>query len=388
VNSRPIKIVRLITRLNIGGPSLHVVTLSAELPPERFTTLLVCGRVDPGEGDMSDLALERGVTPFVIPCLHREFSPADDLRSLAAVAGVLRRERPDILHTHLSKAGALGRAAAALCPGLRTVHTFHGNVLRGYFSPRRTRLYLLLERALALRTDRLIALGDSQRDEMLHRYRVGRPEQYAVVPLGLDLGRFTRCEHARGQLRKELGIPSGIPVVSTVGRLVPIKDHNLFLDAARYVRGEKTDAVFLIVGDGLCRRELEERARGLGLGGSVRFIGWRRDLERIYADSDIVVLTSVNEGTPVSLIEAAAAGVPVVATDVGGVRDVVRDGESGLLTGTRDPREIAARIGELIDDPARARSMGEAGRRHVGVRFAKGRLLDDIARLYAELMGE
>jgi glycosyltransferase involved in cell wall biosynthesis len=382
-----LKILRLITRLNIGGPAIHAVTLSAELPTEEFSTTLVCGLPGDTEGDMTPLAETKGVRTVCIPSLRREIHPAGDLRSLAAIVRLLRREKTDILHTHMSKAGALGRIAARFARGVKTVHTFHGNVLRGYFSSARASVYLLAERWLAERTDALVALSESQRKEMLERYGVGRAEQYTVIPLGLDLGRFARCEGQRGALRSELGITGGTPVVAIVGRLVPIKDHRLFLGAARRVLDDLPDAVFLIVGGGELRAELEARARRVGLGRSAMFLGWRSDLERIYADSDVVVLTSINEGTPVSLIEAGAAGKPVVATDAGGVSDVVRNGESGLIAGSRDPAEFARLVVELLRDSARRAAMGNAGRKYVMSRYAKERLLRDIAALYEDLAG-
>ena len=387
MSSRPLKILRLITRLNIGGPSIHAIALSADLPADKFTTTLVCGRPGPREGDMRARAEDRGVTPVVSPALQRELNPCDDIRSLVKIIGIVRRERPDIIHTHLAKAGTIGRIAGLFCPGVKTVHTFHGHVFSGYFSPARTRLYLRLERWLARHTDRIVVLSESQREELVGRYRIGRASQYAVIPLGFDLERFDHSQTLRGELRRELAIPPTSPIVSTVGRLVPIKDHDLFLSAARRVLDERPDAVFLVVGDGPLRGELEETARGRGFGDRIFFLGWRSDLERVYADSNLVALTSLNEGTPVSLIEASAAGRAVVATDVGGVGDVVRHGVSGLLARTRDPREIAALMLDLLGDRARAEIMGEAGKKFVRGRYAKQRLLNDITRLYTELSG-
>jgi glycosyltransferase involved in cell wall biosynthesis len=332
-------------------------------------------------------AEERGLAPVVIPTLHRELDPLNDARSLIKIIGIMRRERPDILHTHLAKAGALGRIAALFFPRIKTVHTYHGHVFSGYFSPARTKFYLSLERWLARRTDGIVVLSQSQRSELLERYGVGCAEQYAVIPLGFDLERFGHAHKLRGELRKELGIPPDSPVISTVGRLVPIKDHELFLQAARRVLDDRSNAVFLVVGDGALREKLKESVRALGLGKNVIFLSWRSDLERVYADSDLVALTSINEGTPVSLIEAAAAGRAIVATDVGGVSDVVRHGVSGLLARSRAPREIAALMLELLKDRPRAEAMGEEGKRFVHVRYDKRRLLADVTRLYAEMSG-
>ncbi|MDD5556206.1 MAG: glycosyltransferase [bacterium] len=385
---RPLKILRIVTRLNIGGPSVHAITLSAGLPTDRFRTTLACGVPAPGEGDMAPAAAARGAVPVIIPALRRDPDPARDLRALARIAILIRSETPDILHTHMAKAGALGRLAARLFPRVRTVHTFHGHVLAGYFSGPRSRLYLRIERLLARRTDRLVVLSERLRREMLERYRIGSPGRYAVIPLGLDLDRFAGCGALRGGLRAELGIPPRSPVIVLAGRLVPVKDIALFLRAARIVADARPDAVFVIAGDGPLRAALEAEASALGLGRRAVFTGWRADLERLYADADVAVLTSLNEGTPVSLIEAAAAGVPAVATDVGGVADVVRDGVSGRLAGSRDPALVARLVEEIVGDPAAARRMGEAGRAFVLGRYGSGRLLADVARLYEELASE
>lgn len=386
MRTSPLKVVRIITRLNIGGPAINAITLSAGLPPDRFRSVLVCGSPGPDEGDMGYLAEEKGVRPVVIPHLRRQVRPADDVRSLRLIIALIRQERPDIIHTHMSKAGLLGRIAAMRTPGVKTVHTFHGNVLSGYFSTAQSRIFLSLERWLARRTDRLVALSESQRREMLERYRVGRPEQYAVIPLGFDLERFSRCGALRGELRRELGIPRDEAVIAIVGRLAPIKDPTLFLAAARCIRERRPDAVFLVVGDGELRAHCEAEARGMGIARNVRFLGWRRDLERIYADADVVMLTSKNEGTPVSLIEASAAARPVVAMNVGGVADVVLNGESGLLAEQRDARRLADLALCLLDDPPRAHAMGEKGRAFALARYATSRLLGDIAALYEAMV--
>ncbi len=248
-------------------------------------------------------------------------------------------------------------------------------------------MYLRIERWLAGRTDRIVVLSETQREQLLNRYRIGRASQYAVIPLGFDLGKFESAEALRGGMRRELAIPENSRIVSTVGRLVPIKDHDLFLRAARCVLDEMPDVVFLVVGDGPLRAKLEESARGRGMGKNVIFLGWRGDIEKIYADSDLIALTSLNEGTPVSLIEAAASGRAVVATDVGGVSDVVGHGVSGLLARTREPKEIAALMLGLLKNRAQARAMGEAGKKFVRGRYTEQRLLEDISRLYIGLSG-
>ena len=388
MNPRPARILRIITRLNIGGPSINAIALSAGLPRDRFETVLVCGRPGVAEGNLASRARERGIRLIEIRSLRRDPSPVADAAALARLIEIVRRERPDIVHTHLAKAGALGRIAAKTVPGIRTVHTFHGHVFSGYFTPARTRIFLAVERLLARGTDKIIALSEAQRAELVGACRIGRPGQYAVIPLGLDLERFAASRALRGSLRRELGLEPEASVITLAGRLAPVKDHRLFLAAARLVLAARPRADFLVVGDGEERPSLEREARTSGLADAVRFTGWRDDLDRVYADSDLVVLTSRNEGTPVSLIEASAAGRPIVATAVGGVGDVVRDGGSGLLAAGRDPAEIAALILRLLDDPARAAAMGEEGRRFVLERFTSARLVRDVGELYGRLLEE
>jgi glycosyltransferase involved in cell wall biosynthesis len=379
----PIRVVRVIARLNIGGPAIHATLLTARLDPARFHTTLVTGSEDASEGNY--LALHgREAAVELIPDLGREIRPLRDLRTLAALMRVIRRVRPHIVHTHTAKAGAVGRLAAALCGVPVVVHTFHGHVLRGYFSPAKTAVYRNIERGLARRTDRLLTVTDLVRDELL-ALGVGRPEQYITVPLGFDLAPLVHAAGRRGELRAELGVGAA-PLVGIVARLVPIKAHEIFLDAAARIRAAVPDARFLIVGDGECRQALEARVDALGLREAVRFLGWRADLDRLYADLDVVVLTSRNEGSPVALIEAMAAGVPVVSTAVGGVPDVVAHGTSGLLAPMDDAAAVAEHTVTLLRDRARALAMGGAGRSRVVATYSADRLVADIERLYDALL--
>jgi glycosyltransferase involved in cell wall biosynthesis len=381
----PIRVVRVIARLNIGGPAIHATLLTARLDPARFQTTLVTGTEDAGEGNY--LALHgREAAVELIPDLGREIRPLRDLRTLAALMRVIRRVRPHVVHTHTAKAGAVGRLAAMLCGVPVVVHTFHGHVLRGYFSPAKTAVYRAIERGLARRTDRLLTVTDRVRDELL-ALGVGRPEQYTTVPLGFDLAPLVQAARRRGELRAELGVGAA-PLVGIVARLVPIKAHEVFLDAAARIRTVVPDVRFLVVGDGECRPALETRVDALGLRGAVRFLGWRADLDRLYADLDVVVLTSRNEGSPVALIEAMAAGVPVVSTAVGGVPDVVAHGVSGLLAPMDDAAVVADHTVTLLRDRDRSAAMGRAGRDRIVATYSADRLVGDIEALYTALLSE
>ena len=380
--SAPIKILRAITRLNIGGPAIHAILLSRALNDGAlFTSTLVTGTTAPHEGDLLDLAHARSVEPLVLPALGREISPLDDLVSLARMVMLVRNLRPDIVHTHMAKAGAVGRLAAKICGVPLIVHTYHGHVFHSYFSPAKTRVFLTIERALGLATNRIIVVGDGQRDEIAS-YGVAPLRKLTTIRLGLELDQFLEAERHRGELRRELGIDADAPLVGIVGRLVPIKAPELFLQAAVKVREALPQAQFLVVGDGERRQELGTLAEQLGLKKSVRFLGWRRDLVRVYADLDVVALSSLNEGSPVVLIEALASARPVVATAVGGVPEVVIHDQTGLTVPVSDVSALSDSIVSLLRDRWLAERLGHAGRQHVYPRYDSSRLVDDVRQLY------
>lgn len=387
------RVLRVITRLNVGGPAIQAMTLSDRLTRRGFETLLVHGQLDGGEGDMRYL-LSPDVDVRSLPALRRPLAPGHDAVALAQLLDLMRDLRPRIVHTHMAKAGTLGRLAAAIYNRTagrdrpaRVVHTYHGHVLEGYFSPAKTRLFLGVERALARATDRIVAISPRIQAELLEEHRIGRREQYRVVPLGFDLDGLARIgDDARARARAELQIPDGHGVVTTVGRLTAIKQQRLFLETAQLIGQRHPSVVFLIVGDGDLRGELETAASALGLAGCVRFLGWRRDLETIYGATDVFLLTSRNEGTPVALIESMAAGCAGVSTDVGGVGDVLEHDEVGLRAPDGDAAALAAHVTGLLANDDRRRRIGRAGRALVVARYGLDRLVDDVETLYRGLL--
>ena len=380
-----VRVLRVIARLNVGGPAVHATLLTERLQSLGYQTLLVAGRE--GRGEANYLALHgRSVENLtVLPSMTPEIRGLQDLVALGQLYRLMRQIRPHIVHTHTAKAGLLGRLAGRFAGVPVIVHTFHGHILDGYFSPLKTRVILAAERVLASFTDRIVSVSDAVRCELLAK-KIGRPERHTVVPLGLDLEPFLGADGYRGSLRAELGLGAGDLIVGIVARLVPIKRHDVFLEAARRIAKKVPNCHFLVVGNGECRSELEDRVRQLGLGQRVRFLGWRADLPKIYGDLDVVVLSSRNEGLPVSLIEAMAAARPVVATRVGGVPDLVEDGVTGLLVPSGEPEALAEAIVALLGDPERRRAMGEAGRKRVHPAFSVDRLVQDMDRLYADLL--
>jgi len=390
--SRPLRIVRIIDRMNVGGPAIHVALTSDHLNDgKRFTTLLLRGEIAPGEGDMSYLLEGRNIRQQYLPSLGRSISPLNDLKVLWQVFRILRTEKPDVVHTHKSKAGLIGRMAAFLARVPVRIHTFHGHVFHGYFSPAVSKAVVLLERTLALITDRIFVVGDELKKQLVDRYRIAPAEKILVVPLGLDLAPLADAARrepetgARAALRKSLNLPVDRKLVSIVGRLTKIKNHDLFLETAKRVLASRPDTDFVIVGGGERDAELKALASKLGIAGHVHFLGFRSDTAFLYSALDLAVITSDNEGTPVTLIEAGAAGLPVVSTDVGAVRTVVRDGETGFVVPPGDAGTLADRIIRLLDDPALAQRLGAAGQRYVLANFSIEKLCETLGRLYNSL---
>lgn len=436
----PVTVCRVIARLNIGGPAIHTILLTSRLPRDRYRSILVKGTEAPSEGNMLALAERERVEPIILPELGREIRLMDDVVAFVKLARLMRREQPAIVHTHTAKAGTLGRLAAhAVNLGwairrvlgrptpqpIRTVHTYHGHVFHGYFSPAKTRLFLAIERALARFTDAVVVISSMQRREIVENLRIVETERVRVIPLGLDLDPFRNCPNNRGKLRAELNLDEKTHLIGIVGRLVPIKRHDILFEALSSLRNSplaRGEVCCVVVGDGELRPALENRVKEMGLDGHVRFLGWRRDLETIYADLDCLVLTSENEGTPVSIIEALSAGVPVVATAVGGVPDLLRplgereysqpvclsNGEklalwrgeeggevksprlaaTGLLVPPGDSMAVAMALELIWTEPDLTTECARRGRSWVSETFTIERLVSDIDELYQELLGE
>jgi glycosyltransferase involved in cell wall biosynthesis len=385
-----IKVLRVIARLNVGGPTLHVVQLTRALAPLGYETTLVTGRVGRNEGSMDYVAVETGVQPLYIGSLQRNVSVLADVAALVRLVRLIRSLRPDVLHTHTAKAGALGRAAALLAGRARpeaVVHTYHGHVLTGYFPRWRSRFFLQVERFLARSSDALVAVSPEVRDDLV-RLRVAAASKFVVVRLGLELERRIAAPvDARERVREQWGVGADQFLVTWLGRMTEIKRVDDLLRAFADLRGRGVDAVLALVGDGPNRDGLEHLAERLGIAEAVRFTGFRRDVGSVYAASDAVALSSANEGTPVSLIEALAAGCAVVTTAVGGALDVVDFGRVGFLVPPGDTKAFADRLEELARRPELRREVGAAGREHVLARYSVDRLVRDIDRLYRSLLG-
>lgn len=376
MRERRVRVLRVIARMNVGGPARQVTALMEGLDAGRYEHRLVVGEVGADEAD--ELELRGGAFDVRrIDALGRAVHPLRDLSAGRAIATEIRAFRPDIVHTHTAKAGVLGRLGAIRAGVDHIVHTFHGHLLHGYFPPAVTAAITQTERTLAGRTDVLAAVGARVRDDLLVA-GVGEPGQYVVVPPGIHLA----APPERMAARRALELDSGAPVVAYVGRLTGIKRPDRLVDVARQVLASLPDTVFVIAGGGDLAADTRRRARDLGR--HVRFLGWRSDIETVYAAADAVVLTSDNEGMPVSLIEAALCGVPSVTTGVGSAAEVVQDGVNGFVVSTR-VGSLAARLTRLLADEALRRRMGEAARTHAEGAYTGRRLVSDTEAIYERL---
>jgi glycosyltransferase involved in cell wall biosynthesis len=367
--------------MNIGGPARHVSLLSEGLNRRGYCHLLVTGRESEAEGNFRDLSSQVGVQIVDVECLGREISLFNDLLCIWHVARIIRKFRPDIVHTHTAKAGFVGRIATILVGVPCIAHTFHGHVLRGYFSTWKNLLFRFCETLLAGQTDLLIAVSHKVAEELAEE-GVAPVNRFEVLPLGLHLKQFLLVQ-PHGKLRAELGLPDTAQLIGAVGRLVPIKDLECMLSALALMGADFPDLHLALVGDGELRKKLYCSAKEKGLGERVHFLGWRHDLSFIYGGLDLVVLSSRNEGTPVSLIEALAAGRPVVATNVGGVPEVLEKGQLGRLVPAGDPEPMSQAIREALYQPC---APSPAQRRALVEKYSPERLVDRMDNLYRQLL--
>ncbi|MBX6382596.1 MAG: glycosyltransferase [Microbispora sp.] len=374
-----IRVMEIIARMNVSGPATQVTGLCERLNPVEFDHRLYTGYVDGGEGDHLQLR-DATIPVHRVPGLGRAIRPADDYRALFRLANAMRDFKPHIVHTRTTKAGTLGRLAVRLSgvPAAR-VHTYHGHLLDGRLTRPRRALYVRIERRLAKMTDRLVTVGARVRDDLLAA-GIGRPEQYVVIPPGTGLGPLPE----RARARAALGVPRDAPVVAYVGRLMKAKRPDRLAAVAAAVLARLPGARFLVCGGGELKEEVERAV--MPMWDSFRLLGWRRDVETVYAAADVVLLTSDSEGTPLALVEAGMAGLPVVATRVGSVPEVVLDRRTGFLTDP-DPDEMADHVVRLLVDPGLARRMGEAARTWTERAFCVDRLVADTEALYRSLRG-
>ncbi|MEM9542293.1 MAG: glycosyltransferase [Cyanobacteria bacterium P01_E01_bin.42] len=379
-----IRVMRIIARLNVGGPARHVILLNANLERSRYQNLLVTGMEGTREGSMKDLVAFHQLEMDVIPELGRKIALTNDLFVLWKLYRLMCRYRPHIVHTHTAKAGLVGRIAAKLAGVPIILHTFHGHVFHGYFSPAKTKFFIALEKFCGFFSDRIITISKLLKQEIA-AYGVAPLEKIEVIPLGFDLSPFAAQTRYNQKFRASINFPAKGKLIAAVGRLVPIKNISLLLEAIAIARQSDPHIHLALIGDGELRSHLESRTRELGIAEAVIFTGWRQDLPQIYADLDAVVISSNNEGTPASLIEAMATGCPVIATRVGGVPDLLTP-DRGRIVKPNDPQTLARAILDLWQDPEQTQYFAENARAYARLTYNSQRLVRDIAQLYETLV--
>ena len=392
------RILRIINSFILGGPTYNAAYLSRYMPPE-FETMLVGGEKDESEDSSEFIVKDLGLSPVIIPEMKREIDLKNDFEAYRKMLSIIKDFKPDIVHTHASKAGTIGRLAASNANVPVIIHTFHGHVFHSYFGKAKTVMYKNIERNLARKSSAIIAISEKQKTELCLTHRICKPEKIRVVPLGFDLSRFTvNMDDKRNEFRKTYRLADDEIAIGIIGRIVPVKNHRLFLEATRITLDKTSKKLrFFIIGDGEDRLRVEGYARELQIpftdatkgneNASLTFTSWIKNIDVACAGLDIIALTSLNEGTPVSLIEAQAANTPIVTTNVGGIENVVIEGVTALLSHSKtDAGQFAEMILQLTENPALLYDMGRVGWDHVRNKFHYTRLIRDMTELYTELL--
>ena len=393
------RVLRILNRINVGGPVLNAFYLTKYLAPE-FQTKLLIGEKEDHEASAAYMAEELGIEYTIIPEMGRSINPLNDLAAFKKLRSFIKKYKPDIVHTHAAKPGTLGRLAASMEKVPVIVHTYHGHVFHSYFNSLKTKFFIQTERYLARKSNAIIAISNQQKKELAYDFKIAPLEKFRVIPLGFDLDRFQRDQNIkRLQFRNEFGVTESEITIGIIGRLVPIKNHYLFIKGIAHVlqSSDKKIKAF-IIGDGDTRSDLENVAIQAGINFSTEkdtvhphplvFTSWRSDVDVINAGLDIVALTSFNEGTPVSLIEAQAANKPIVSTRVGGIQDIVKEGETALLSDVNDAQTFCDNLLKLVADDELRLRMGNNSSKHVLERFSYHRLTKEVAELYWELLNK
>jgi glycosyltransferase involved in cell wall biosynthesis len=391
------RILRIINRFNLGGPTYNASYLTKYLAPE-FKTFLLGGQKDDSEENSEYIVHNLGLIPVIIPEMRRTINPLRDLAALSRIKSIIKEFKPDIVHTHASKAGALGRRAAHSMGVPIIIHTFHGHVFDSYFSGPRSAVYQSIERNLAKKTTKIIALSEAQKYDLVDKYKICPEEKVQIIPLGFDLTRFREnIEDKRNQFRNNYFVEDDEIAIGIVGRLVPIKNHNLFLEGLKYViENSKKKIRAFIVGDGEDKNSLIQRCKDLQLDyvditeekrkALITFTSWIKHVDYVYAGMDIIALTSLSEGTPVSLIEAQATGKSIITTNVGGIENIVIPGKTALLTDNNNALEFGKNLLNLVENENLRKEFSENGWDFVREKFHYTRLISDMKQLYYKLL--
>ena len=391
------KVLRIINRFNLGGPTYNVAYLTKYLEPE-FETLLVGGMKDETEASSDYIVKKLGIEPVIVDSMRRSINPINDYEAYREIKQIIQEFKPDIVHTHAAKAGTVGRLAAFSCKVPIVVHTFHGHVFHSYFGIVKTTIFKTIERQLAKNTSAIVAISEKQKDELANVYHIAPAEKIKVIPLGFDLDRFREgVLEKRTNFRKEYNMNDDEIAIGIIGRLVPVKNHALFLKAIQFALTNTTKKIrAFIIGDGEEKENIIALARELNLDfaegstpsskAALTFTSWIKDVDRALAGLDILCLTSFNEGTPVSLIEAQAANKPIVTTNVGGIENIVLKDRTALLADINDDQTYCEHLLRLIQNDTLRQQFGSEGWDFVKVKFHYSRLVNDMKNLYNGLL--
>jgi len=391
------KVLRIINRFNLGGPTYNVAYLSKFMAPE-YETILVGGMKDETEDSSEFIVEQLGLKPILKKNMQREINLVKDYKAYQEIREIIKTAKPDIVHTHGSKAGTLGRLAAKSLNVPIVIHTFHGHVFHSYFGKLKTSFYKTIERYLASQSTKIIAISNRQKEELVKDHKIGPSQKFEVIPLGFDLNRFKENQEEKRKNFRELhAIPENAVAIGIIGRLVPVKNHKLFLKAIKHVLDFTTQPIkAFIIGDGELMNNLKLEATRVGLGYNkpgekhplkhLHFTSWMHDVDVAYAGLDIITLTSFNEGTPVSLIEAQASGRPVISTNVGGIENIVAEGKTGYLVDVEKEFDFFTKLLYLVTHKTERLKMGEQGREEIIKKYSYDRLVNDMKNLYNSLL--
>lgn len=393
------RVLRIINRFNLGGPTYNAAYLTRYMPND-YETLLVGGVKEDDEESSEYIVRNLGISPIVIPEMHRQLNAQNDLAAYRRISRIIQDFKPDIVHTHASKAGTVGRLAAIRNKVPVIVHTFHGHVFHSYFSSKQTKLFLSIERGLSERTSKIVAISQKQKEELCDTFKIAPEEKFRIVSLGFDLQRFTENKpERRVAFRQRFNLDDDEVAIGIVGRLAPIKNHKLFIDAIAQVKSQSHSKIrAFIIGDGEIRQNLQDQCCDLGLSfaqveenvpvakADVTFTSWIRNVETAYPGLDIVAMTSLNEGTPVSLIEAQAANVPIISTNVGGIENIVLANDTAILAQNNNVQDFVEKLLPLVNNADLRQRMTANGWTYVRDKFHYTRLVSDMDALYRELL--
>lgn len=380
-----IKVLRIITRLNIGGPTIHTVLLNAKLDSEKYESFLVAGRIESHESDMSYFADKYNIKPIYVSNMSRELRPSQDWHAFWEIYKIIRKVKPDIIHTHTAKAGVLGRLAAFIANVPIIIHTFHGNVFKGYFGKAKTNFFIFMEKLLSLVSNRIIVICKKQKQELLD-LKIASIKKIKVVPLGFEFKNFLPTHEDKGLFRVQFNIPKEARLIGIIGRLASIKNHVLFLDIAEIISKKYGNIYFPIIGDGELRNKLKEEIKCRKIEEHVFITGFIKNLKPVYADMDLVLLTSHNEGTPVAIIEAMACGKIVISTNVGGIEDFIDNRKNGFYFNKDELKSFVKEIEKWLNHERDYKSIEEKAKKRVKKIFSAQRLINDIENIYSELI--